>query len=84
MAGKPLRSHSVGPQWRIVYFRFWESGIAGIIASYFIQNKIDYISLLGLQIHHIFYDNLMEVHSVRNWEIGIFFHWPGGQWALIF
>ena len=54
--------YSVGPQWWIVYFRFWESGIAGIIASYFIHNKIDYISLLGLQIHHIFYDNLMEVH----------------------
>ena len=60
----PLRTNrmSVGPQWRIVYIRFWESGIAGIIASYFIQKKIGCISLSGLQFHHIFFDNLIEVY----------------------
>ena len=29
--------HSVGPQWWILYFRFFKSVIAGIIAYYFIQ-----------------------------------------------
>ena len=38
---------------------FEKSGIAAIIASYFIQNKIVHILLLGLPMHHIFLNNLV-------------------------